>query len=94
MAAAAFEFCFCVVFCDGGLFAHDGGGGFEGYAEDDVFSVGDAALDAAGAVGLGADFVAFHVEVVVVVASGEECAAESGADFESFGGREAHHGFG
>ncbi len=39
----------------GGLRLQDGGGGFEGDAEDDVLSVADAALDAAAAVRARAD---------------------------------------
>jgi len=37
------------------LFAQDGGHGFEGGAHDDVLAVGNAALDAAGAIGPRAD---------------------------------------
>ena len=37
------------------LFAQDSGGGLEGHAEDDVFAIADAALDAAREVGRGAD---------------------------------------
>ena len=88
VAAAAFEFGILMVGADRGLGGHDRGGGFEGHAEDDGFTVADASLDAAGAVRVSADLVAFHVEVIVVFHAGEAGAFEAASDLESFcGGR-------
>ena len=94
VTATAFEFGVFFVFGDGGLGRHDGGGGLEGDAEEDGFAIGDTALNSAGVVGFGADFVAFHVEVVVVLGAFEGGAGESRADFETFGGWDGEHGFG
>ena len=94
VAAAGGEGGFFAGVVDGVLFDEDGGGGFEGNAEDDGFAIADAALDAATAVGAGADFAVLDEELVVVVAPGHEGAFEAGADFEAFGGGETHHGFG
>ena len=55
MATTGFERGVLVLAADGLLLAQDGGGGLEGDTEDDLFAVADAALDAAAAVGLGAD---------------------------------------
>ena len=52
---------------DGLLRLRDGGGGLEGDAEDDVLAVGDAALDAAAAVGRGANAAALLHEGDVVL---------------------------
>jgi histidyl-tRNA synthetase len=68
------------VFAGGGhgfLGGHDGGGRLEGDAEDDVFAVGNAALDTAGAVAGGADFSVDHAEGVVVLAACQKCAGEA-----------------
>ena len=79
---------------DGLLFLEDGGGGLEGEAAEDGFAVADAALDAAAAVGGGADAAGVHVEGVVVLAAAEARAGKAAADLEAFGGGEAHQGFG
>lgn len=78
----------------GGLCFHHRGSGFEGHPEVDVFSVGNAALDAARAVGLGADPAVLIDEEIIVLDSGQVSTRKTAADFESFGGREGEHGFG
>jgi two-component system cell cycle sensor histidine kinase/response regulator CckA len=93
VAAAAFQGCVLVFDVDGVLFDHDGGDGFEGGAEVDGFAIGDSALDTAGTVGGGADFAVDHAKGIVVLGAGELCSGEAGADFKSFGGGEAEHGF-
>ena len=71
------------------LFVEDGGGGLEGDAEVDGFSVADAALHAAGAVGRGADLAVHVAEGVVVVGAGEHRAAEARANLEALRRRQA-----
>lgn len=46
MSAASLEECFLMFCGDGGLLTHDGGGGLECDTKDDVFTVGNTALDA------------------------------------------------
>jgi hypothetical protein len=93
VAAFALEFGVFAGGGDGFLRGHDGGGGLEGDAEEDVFAVGNAALDAAGAVGGGADLAVLHAE-------GSLCSRpvssvpETGADLEALGGGDGEHGLG
>lgn len=94
VATFALELGVFAVGINGFLIAHDGGGGLEGDAEDDVFAVGYSALDSARAVGAGADFTVHHAEGVIVLAACEEGAGKTGADFKTLGGREGKHGFG
>ena len=94
VAAAAAEGGVLEVLVHGVLLVHDGGDGFEGDAEVDGFAVGDAALDAAGAVAGGEDAAVFGADGVVVLEAGEADAIKAGADVEALGGGEAEHGFG
>ena len=94
MSSAGFELDVFEVGGDGLLGMEDGGGGFECDAEEDVLSVGDAALDAAGPVGGGPDFSVAHSEGVVVGFSREEGAFKAGTDFKSFCRGKAEHSFG
>lgn len=66
VAPFALQQYFLMLIIDGVLGMHDGGRGFEGGAHDDVLSVGDAALDTPGVVGVRAYALVFHVERVVV----------------------------
>ena len=94
VASAGFEFNVFEVSGDGLLRMENGGGWFEGDAEEDVLPVGDAALDASGAIGGGTDSSLAHPEGVVVGFAGEEGAFEAGPDFETFCCGEAEHPFG
>jgi len=51
-------------------------------------------LDAAGVVGLGADFFSVHEEVVVMFGTFEGGSGEARADFEALGGGDGEHRFG
>lgn len=94
VATAAAQGGVLVVVIHGVLFMHDGGHGFEGDAEVDGFAVADAALDATGAIGGGADAVLDTAEGIIMGAAGEQDPGEAGADFEAFGGGQAEHGLG
>lgn len=94
VATAALEAFGLAIGADGILFAHDGGGGFKGGAEEERFTIGDAALDTAGAVRAGTDVALTIFEGVVVLAAAEACTGEAATDFEAFGGRDGEHGFG
>lgn len=77
----------------GGLFHQDGGNGFEGNAEVDVLSVGDASLYATATVRLGGDApFAVGDEDVVLLASSQVHAGESHAILKTFYGIYAEHG--
>ena len=77
---------------DGILRQHEGGGGFESQAQVDVFTVGNATLNAAGAVGAGADAPVVHVKGVIVLTAAELGSTESAANLKSFASRDAQHG--
>ena len=79
---------------EGVLGEADGGDGLEGDAEVDVLAVGDAALDAAGAVGGSAYLPVAQDERVIVRAAAHGGGGKAGAVFEAFGGVDAHHGVG
>jgi len=69
-------------------------GRFESDAEEDMFAVADAALDAAGAVGEGLHASFLDHEGVVVFASGEARPGKAAANFKSLCRGQAHHGLG
>ena len=71
---------------DGFLRLEDGCGRLEGNAEDDVFTVGDAALRATRAVRQGADPAALLNKEIVVLAPLEQRAGEAAAELEALGG--------
>ena len=93
VTTASSERGFLFVVGHGLLLAQDCGGRLKGDAEDDVFTVANAALDAATAVGAGADAIASHVELVIVLQAGHERAGEAAADLETLRRRQAEHGF-
>src|SRR5262249_52227333 len=68
------------------LFAQHRGGGLERDAKIDGLAVGDAALDAPGTIRQGAHLAGFHAERIVVLQTGQQDAAEAGADVETFRG--------
>src|SRR5262245_33916166 len=76
------------------LLVHDRRSGLEGHANVDGLAVGDAALDTTAPVGAGADAIATHVELVVVLAPGEVGAREARADLETLAGGQAQEGLG
>src|SRR5262245_11281168 len=76
---------------DRALLVEDGGGRLERHPEVDGLAVGDPTLDAAGPVGPGADAVAGHVELVVVLTPGEVRPGEPRADLEALAGGQAQH---
>src|SRR5581483_2847498 len=92
--AAGGEFGRGAVDVHGLLRLENGGGGLEGDAEENLLAVADAALDAAGAVGGGADPAFARLERVVVLRALEERAGETAADFEALGGGKRKHGLG
>ena len=93
VAAAGFQGGGLAVLGYGGLFHQDGGNGFEGNAEVDVLSVGDASLYTAATVGLGGDAtLAVGDEDVVLLASSQVHARESHAILKTFYGIYAEHG--
>lgn len=90
-----------------GLVLANGRGGLEGNAEEDGHAVGDAALDAAGVVGLGDEARAGDAQLafggghellggrgegVVVLGAVHLGAQEAGADLEALDGGDGHHG--
>ena len=91
MAASAAQGGFVAVDVHRILFAHDGGGGLEGGADDYAFAVGYAALHAAGVVRSGADASGVVVERVVVLGAGHARSGEAGADFEALAGGQRQH---
>ena len=66
----------------------------EGGTEHDVFSVGDAALRAAGAVSRGANTATLADELVVVRAAAQYGAGEAAADLKTFRCGQREHGLG
>ena len=94
MAALAGEFGVLAAGGDGLLGGHDGGGGFERDAENDRLAIGNAALNAAGAVAGGADLAVDHAERVVVFAAGEKGPGKPRADLKALGGGNRQHRFG
>ena len=95
VAAAAHELRFgAALLVDGALVLNEGGGRLEGDAEDEFLAVADAALDAAGTVGLGADFAVLVDKDVVVLGAELLRAAEAAADLEALGGGDGEHGLG
>ena len=78
---------------NGFLLLEDGGGGFEGDAEDQVFAVADSALNSAGAVGSGTNFSAFIVENIIVFRAFHRDRVETGSDLKAFGGGQGEHRF-
>ncbi len=86
MAAARGEGGIIALRVDGLLGLEDGGGGFEGDAEEDFHAVGDAALDTARVVGCGADVAVFVGERVIMLGAVEGGGGEAGTDLEAFGG--------
>ena len=94
VATTAFEFGIFAARSDGLLLTHDGGGGFEGNAENDALAIGNPTLDAAGAVAGGADFIIDHLKRIVVLAAGEQGASEAGANLKAFGRGDREHCFG
>mmetsp|Transcript_28244 Transcript_28244/g.61897 ORF Transcript_28244/g.61897 Transcript_28244/m.61897 type:complete len:232 (+) Transcript_28244:617-1312(+) len=74
------------------LLACDGGRGLERDLHHHRLAVRDAALDAAGAVGAGANVArVVHEELVVVLAPRHERALEAAAHGEPLGRRDGHH---
>src|SRR6266542_3194457 len=94
VTAAAGDGGVLVMDAHGVLLAHDRRGRLEGHAEVDRLAVGDAALDAARAIGSRADTLAVHVELVVVLGSAQVGAGEAGADLEALAGGQAQHPLG
>jgi len=75
---------------NGELRAFDGGGGFDGEADDDFVTVGDAAEDAAGVIGEEAAVA----HGIVVLAAGHAGSGKPGTNFKSFCGADAEQGEG
>ena len=94
MAATAEQFGILAVGGDGLLRAHDGGGGLKGDAEEDIFAVGDAALDTAGMVGRGAHPAVLHPERIIVLATGELGTRKARTDFKPLGRWQREHRLG
>mmetsp|Transcript_5384 Transcript_5384/g.11838 ORF Transcript_5384/g.11838 Transcript_5384/m.11838 type:complete len:332 (-) Transcript_5384:186-1181(-) len=81
--------------CHGLLLDADGGRGLEGDLDHNVLTVGEAALDAARAVGAGADLpVLRHVELVVVLRAQHAAATEAAANLKALGSWKREHGLG
>src|SRR2546421_10761534 len=76
------------------LRVHDGGYGLESDAEVNCFPIGNAALNAARAVGGGAHFAVLHSESIIVLSPGQQSPPKTGADLKAFGCRQAQHSFG
>ncbi len=92
VAAAGVEGCWGVLVGDGGYILEEGGDGFEAYAEGDGHAVGDAALDAAGVVGLaGGASVGARDEFVDHLGAAAQAAVKAHAEFYGFGRRNGHH---
>ena len=66
---------------------HHSGYRFEGDTEVNGLPIGDAALDASGAIRSRAHLAAFHPIGIVVLRAGEQNPAETRADFKTFGRR-------
>ena len=85
MPAAALERRIAKLLIHRVLFVHDGGHGFECDAKENRLSVRDAALNAPGKIRRGKNLSVFRAKRVVVFASRERDAAETGADLKRLG---------
>ena len=89
VASAAFEGGVMQADVHGVLLVHDSGDGFERDAEINQLAIGDATLDSTGTIGRGSHFAGLHSKGVIVLQTGEEDAAEAGANIESLRGGQA-----
>ena len=81
------------LYIDRFLSGNDGRNRFERYAESDVHTIGNAALDATGVIRAGFDDPVFMIKSVVVLRAAHTYSSETRAIFESLAGIDAEHGF-
>ena len=80
MPAPTLELGVFQVCADRFLLGHDGRSRFECHFEIDMLTIGNASLNATGAVRAGSNLIVLHIEGVIVFSAGELCAFEAGAD--------------
>ena len=91
MATAPRERGFFACYRYGFLFLQNCGSGFKGNPQNDIFAIGDAALNAARAICACAEAIALHIKFIIMVTPRQMHTVKAWANLKTLTGWQRHH---